>query len=245
MRRSLKKWLFIANINVKIINALQQGQLPLILQFNPLNKLFVADNCVDATGGPDLNFCGQVDRDPETFDITLVRSGYLNAAALTTRGIEAQFNWAPNFNIDGNLKFNLLVNHLMELEDFEFQNRPDEVNVEDGELGDPSWQGRFSADYALNDWKVTWTTRFVDRSARIDLSPEGDTPEDLNPAYVGSIITHDISGTYNITDNAYIDVGIRNLTDKLPPAYISASGSNESIYDAVGRRIFTNFKVRF
>jgi len=80
------------------------------LQFANRIKLFVADNCVDATGGPDLNFCGQVDRAPETFDITLVRSGYLNAAALTTRDIEAQFNWALNFNIDGNLKFNLLVN---------------------------------------------------------------------------------------------------------------------------------------
>ena len=205
----------------------------------------IVDNCVDAKGAPDQNFCRQVDRDPASFNVDLVRSGYLNAAALTTRGIDAQFNWAPELNIDGKLKFDLLVNHLMELENFEFQSRPDEVDVEDGEVGDASWQARFSTHYSLNDWKVSWTTRFIERSARFDVSPEGDTPEDINPAYVPSIVTHDIAATYHISDNAYIDIGVRNLTDKLAPAYVIASGGDEAIYDVVGRRVYTNISLRF
>lgn len=208
----------------------------------------VIDNCVDAAGGLDAGFCSQVDRDPTTNDIALVRSGYLNAAATTTRGIEADFDYDMNladYSLEGELKLNLFVNHLLELEDFEFQSRPDTVNVEDGEVGDPQWQARFSAVYNYNDLTLNWTTRYIDRSARFDLSPDGDIEEDLKPGYVGSIITHDISANYNLFDNTSIGFGLRNLTDKLPPAYISASGGNEAIYDAVGRRFFANVSVNF
>ena len=208
----------------------------------------IADNCVDAAGGLDNSFCSQIDRDPNSFDIDLVRSGYLNAAATTTRGIEADFDYAMNladYDLTGDLNLNLFVNHLLELEDFEFQNRPDKVNVENGEVGDPEWQARFSATYAINDLIVSWSTRYTDRSARIDLSPEGDIPEDLDPAFVGSIVTHDISASYQLLDNTKVDLGIRNLTDKLPPAYISASGANEAIYDVIGRRFFANLSINF
>ncbi len=208
----------------------------------------VIDNCVDAAGGPDAAFCSQVDRDSASNDITLVRSGYLNAASITTRGIEADFDYDMNltdYSLEGDLKFNLFVNHLLELDVFEFQSRPDTVNVEDGEVGDPEWQARFSAVYKYNDLTLNWTTRYTDRSARFDLSPDGDIEEDLQPGYVGSIVTHDISASYNVLDNARVDFGLRNVTDKLPPAYISASGGNEAIYDAIGRRFFANFSINF
>ncbi|MGO2478346.1 MAG: TonB-dependent receptor domain-containing protein [Pseudoalteromonas sp.] len=208
----------------------------------------IADNCVDAAGGPDESFCSQIDRDPVTNDVDLIRSGYLNAAAITTRGIEADFDYDMNlsdYDYTGELKLNLFVNHLLELEDFEFQNRPDKVNVENGEVGDPEWQARLSATYLIDDYTVNWTTRFIDRSARIELSPDGDIPEDLSPAYVGSIVTHDLSASYQLLDGTRIDLGIRNLTDKLPPDYISASGSNEAIYDVIGRRFFANLSIDF
>ncbi|WOC26482.1 TonB-dependent receptor [Pseudoalteromonas sp. N1230-9] len=208
----------------------------------------IADNCVDAPGGPDESFCSQVERDPTTNNVTLVRSGFLNAAALTTRGLEADFDYSmklSDYGLAGDLSLNLFVNHLLELEVFEFQSRPDKVNVEDGEVGDPEWQARFSATYAINDLVVNWSSRLIDRSARIDLSPEGDIPEDLSPAFVGSIVTHDLSASYQLFQNTRVGLGIRNLTDKLPPAYIAASGANDAIYDAIGRRFFANVVIDF
>ena len=47
----------------------------------------ILDNCVDLTGGPDEGFCSQIDRDPTTLDVTLVRSGFLNAAAFNAEGL--------------------------------------------------------------------------------------------------------------------------------------------------------------
>lgn len=201
----------------------------------------VADNCVDATGGPDVGFCSQIDRDPVTNDITLVRSGYLNAAKLTTKGVEAQVRYGTDlsaFDLPGEVRMNLLVNKLLELEQFEFQNRPDEINVEDGEVGDPEWQVRFGADYELDDLVVSWSSRLIDRSFTLDISPTGDTAEDVNPAYIGTVITHDISFAYTVSDNVSVNFGVRNLTDKLAPGYTA-----NPIYDLVGRRVFAGINV--
>jgi outer membrane receptor protein involved in Fe transport len=203
----------------------------------------VADNCVDATGGPDAGFCSQVDRNPTTNDIELVRSGYLNAAALNTKGVEAQIRYSTDlssFELPGEITTNLLVSKLLELEQFEFQDRPDEINVEDGEVGDPSLQLRFGLDYQINDLVVSWSTRFIDRSFTLDISPTGDTAEDTSPAYVGSITTHDVSFNYVINDHMSVSGGIRNLTDKLAPGYTA-----NAIYDLVGRRAFGAVNVTF
>ena len=136
------------------------------------------------------------------------------------------------------MTLNLLVNKLLELEEFSFQDRPDEINVEDGEVGDPEWQMRFGADYELDDLVVSWSTRFIDRSFTLDISPTGDIPEDTSPAFVGSIVTHDISFAYSVSDNVSINFGIRNLTDKLAPGY-----TRDPIYDLVGRRAFAGINV--
>ncbi|BDY03807.1 TonB-dependent receptor [Ferrimonas sp. YFM] len=200
----------------------------------------VANNCVDATGGPDANFCGQVDRDPDTFDITLVRSGYLNASALETSGVEFQATYSMEVG-PGDLDLNLVGNHLIEYKEFVFQDRPDEVNYEEGEVGDPEWQFRFSADYRWDDMTVNWVTRFIDNSVTYDVTPgpNGGSPEDVSPGYVPSIFTHDLGGTYNFNDTVQLRAGIRNLFDKLPPGY-----TVNPIYDLVGRRYYVGVNVR-
>ncbi|UAA39264.1 TonB-dependent receptor [Paraneptunicella aestuarii] len=209
----------------------------------------ILDNCVDATGGPDLNYCSQIDRDPVTNDIELVRSGYLNAAAYNTKGVELQARYKTDlsmFDLAGEMTFNLVGNKLLELERFEFQDRPDEINVEKGEIGDPEYQFRFSAEYQLEDLSVMWLSRFSDRQALFDVSPGADTPEDTSPAFIGSIVTHDLSASYMFNDNIVVGLGIRNLFDRLPPAFITSGGDgNESIYDVVGRRIYGNVRVSF
>ena len=203
----------------------------------------VADNCVDATGGPDAGFCSQIDRDPITNDISLVRSGYLNAAALNTKGVEAQVRYSTDlssFELPGEITTNLLVSKLLELEQFEFQDRPDEINVEDGEVGDPALQIRFGLDYEIDDLVVSWSTRYIDRSFTMDISPTGDTAEDTSPAYIGSVTTHDVSFNYLVNDVVSVSAGIRNLTDKLAPGYTA-----NAIYDLVGRRAFAGVNVKF
>ncbi|RBP53115.1 TonB-dependent receptor plug domain-containing protein [Arenicella xantha] len=200
----------------------------------------ILDNCVDGSGGLDAGFCSQIDRDPNTRDVSLVRSGFLNASAFNTSGIELAIDYRGLAIGPGELDLYLFVNQLLELERFEFQNRPDEINVEDGEVGDPEFQYRASATYHVNDLSINWSARFIDRSANFDVSPTGDTPEDQFPAFIASITTHDLSANYAVNDSVSVYGGVRNVFDDVPVGLIK-----NALYDLVGRRVFFGIKAKF
>ncbi|MFC4699855.1 TonB-dependent receptor plug domain-containing protein [Glaciecola siphonariae] len=210
---------------------------------NFLGAQDILDNCVDATGGPDANFCASIDRDPVTNDVELVRSGYINASSLTTRGIEAQILYNTDlsaFDLPGELRFNIAGNKLLELNVFEFQDRPDEINVEDGEIGDPDLQFRTSVDYRLDDWAFNYTSRFINNSALFDVSPGGGSPEDTDPGFVGSIWTHDLSAAYLHDDWMEVRFGVRNIANKVTQPY-----NFNALYDLLGRRVVGSVTFRF
>lgn len=202
----------------------------------------ILDNCVDATGGPDTGFCSQIDRGSD-FDIDLVRSGFINASAINTAGLEFQIRYTTElveFDLPGEIRINFQGNKVNELEEFAFQDRPDEINVEVGELGDPEYQFRTIIDYRIDEWNFNYTGRFIDRVATFDVSPGADSPEDLSPAFVGSIWTHDFSVEYAYNENVDMYVGIRNAFNKLPPGF-----TFDPLYDLVGRRVNAGITVRF
>ncbi|ODB37154.1 TonB-dependent receptor [Pseudoalteromonas sp. BMB] len=215
----------------------------------------VADNCVD---GPDLDpvYCSQVTRDPNNNSITFVESGYQNTAKLALSGVEADFNYSldlADFSLPGNAKINFFVNHVLEYDSYEFQKNPNVRDREDGEIGDPSWQATFRATYRLDDLSVTWSSRFIDRSAIINLKetynaegkPEGDTEEDLPYPYAPSMLYHDLSGRYFASDDLTVEVGVRNIFDKILPEYVGGAGADSAIYDPWGRRAFVNLTYNF
>jgi len=205
----------------------------------------IADNCVDSSSGLDANFCGAVDRDPVTHDITLVRSGFINGSALEVAGLEMDIRYATDLSfIDfpGELSMHLAATRLSKLDRFEFQNIPEDVDRDDGEIGDPTLQGRFVMNYSLDDLNINWTSRFVERSARFNLTGGDDTSiaEDINPAYHGSVTTHDLSASYQITQDISVFGGVRNLSNKLPDGY-----TRNEIYDPYGRRVFAGASFNF
>ena len=202
----------------------------------------IADNCVDATGSPDAAYCSAIDRNTSN-DISLVRSGFLNASAYNTSGIDVDMRYQfglDSFELPGEVKLRLFVNKLLELERFEFQDRPDEINDEKGEVGDPEWQMSMSATYILDDLSVTWQSRYIDRVVDYDVSVGGGSPEDLEYGYVSSVTTHDVSFNYIVNDHLKVNGGIRNVLDKLPQGW-----TNNALYDLVGRRAYAGITVNF
>ncbi len=204
----------------------------------------IANNCVSSSSGLDQDFCSQVTRDPVTNDITLVESGFLNASALTTNGWDVNLDYRNielgKLGLPGSLDVNLFFNFLTELDRFEFQTRPDEINVEDGEIGDPDFQYRTNFTYNLNNFSATWTTRFIERSFLLDISPNGDSPEDTDISFLSSQTTHDLSLNYLLNDNITLFGGVRNMFDNTPEGYI-----NNPLYDIVGRRAFLGVNAKF
>ncbi|MFT6776754.1 MAG: iron complex outermembrane receptor protein [Paraglaciecola sp.] len=203
----------------------------------------ILDNCVDATGGPDSAFCDSIDRNATTNDVELVRSGYINASGFNTKGIEANLKYNTDlseYDLPGELRFNLSATKLLALEIFEFQNRPDEINIEEGEVGDPELQWSTSVDYRLEDININWSTRYISSVVLYDVSPDGGSPEDVDISKIDAIWTHDLSAVYYLNDNVSFSGGIRNVFNELAPGYTFNPN-----YDLIGRRFNAGVKVKF
>lgn len=64
---------------------------------------------------------------------------------------------------------------------------------------------------------------------------------------VDSILYHNISGTYHVSDNTTVSLGVKNLTDE-KPLYVtngSDAGTVPQVYDTVGRTIYGGVTVKF
>lgn len=210
----------------------------------------IVDNCVDSASGPDASFCNLVQRDTTTFDVATVQSTFINTAKLATKGIDfnvdylhdlAQYDWG----LSGDLALRLQGNVLEELNRFDFQNLPDEVNVERGELGDPKFSFILNASYIADNWTIGWRGRFLDSQALISLGPDEDIPEDRSPAFTGSYMSHDVNFSYQLSDNILLNGGIRNIGNRLPPTNLLGDGGNGNIYDFLGRRAFAGIRFNF
>lgn len=203
----------------------------------------IINNCVDSTGGPSVDFCPQVTRDPVTDQLSSVTSGWVNASSLETRGVEMDLNYRTDlgrWNVPGSLSTSLFINYLDRFVRYEFQDQPELDNFNNGQIGDPTWQFRFTNTYRLEDWSFNWVARYVDRSALYDVTPRLEAHENVGPAYVGSMTTHDLSATYYLGESLTLNAGVRNVLDKTPPGYI-----DNPLYDLVGRRIFAGFTYSF
>jgi outer membrane receptor protein involved in Fe transport len=212
-----------------------------------------ADKCVD---GPTLatQYCDLIIRDPVTRQITSYLSSYLNQAALTTAGYDLQVSYARNIGdltsnfgalaaLDGRVTASLNANYIEKLRTFAFADFPDEVDREEGELGDPRWSFISSVSYAQGPWTLTWESQFSDRVRRNkDVSLERyDRP------YVEHVWYHDLIARYKLDMGVRTEVyvGVNNIFDKTIPVGLVGNTAEEAAYDIFGRTVFAGLKARF
>lgn len=206
-----------------------------------------ADKCVD---GPSLalQYCALIIRDPETAQIVSVKSSFLNQAALETAGWDIQLSYATDLanlwaTAPGRLTFSMNANVIEKLRDYSFADYPDEVDIEEGEVGDPDFSFITSTAYTLGPLTVTWESQYMDRVRR-----NRDTAlESNNQPYVEANWYHDLIGRYrfeNVAKGTEVYVGINNITDELIPLGLTGQGTSSS-YDIFGRYLFGGVKVRF
>ncbi len=222
----------------------------------------IINNCYDANGGLDAGYCSLFTRGADG-NINFVQTTYVNAAALETTGWDFQVAYSKNLEelaldhptmfggIKGRLSASLTANHLTKLNFFEFQDRPDQVNVNKGEIGAPEWSFQSRVNYTNGPVTVAWEARFQDEVARFDVTPKaGINPEEnLSPAYVPAQFYHDFTVRYAIENVPYargLEVfgGVKNAFNNTLPMGLSGNGAS-SIYDLYGRQFFGGIRARF
>lgn len=215
-----------------------------------------ADKCVDS---PELaeEYCSLIIRDPVTRQITSYLSTYLNQAKLETAGYDLQVAYStdvagwteglgPLSRLDGRITGQVTANYIEKLRQFAFQDFPDTVDREEGEIGDPRWSFISSLTYAQGPLSVTWESQFIDRVRR----NKDVALERTDRPFVESVWYHDLIGRYRFEAaggdfEAY--VGVNNIFGKTIP--VGLTGNNvvpgDASYDIFGRYLFAGLRARF
>jgi outer membrane receptor protein involved in Fe transport len=176
----------------------------------------------------------------------------VNGGTLKTSGIDAQlaYNFAPGFTSDDRLGFNLLVNYLI---DFKQQVLADQPVIDyagtasffGAGLGTsfPEWKAYLDTNYKTGPFGFQVRARYIDSQRnRASVIFPGET-EFTGP---GSAIYVDTAISANI-DHFTFRVGMNNVFDKEAETYAPnvQSGTDPSLYDVIGRRLFGSVQVRF
>ncbi|WP_164931303.1 TonB-dependent receptor domain-containing protein [Erythrobacter sp. HKB08] len=175
----------------------------------------IVNNCVDSAS-IDNQFCSLVDRNPNNGGFTFLRQVALNFARLETAGVEA----AAQYRFDlGEHRFTLAASGTWVDKLDRFFDPSDLTNVDPelGELQRPEWAGRASITWDWSDLSLTWSTNYLDQMAlrSVEIEDVG-TIWDASNAIADEVWIHDVSFSYDATEEFTIYGGVNNVFNRKP-----------------------------
>lgn len=174
----------------------------------------------------------------------------VNAPGIETSGIDIQIDYGVDLGSYGSLRFNALLNHILEWsqQDAEFLPSIDYAGTVSffGEgLGTsfPEWKLTLNSAWEAGDWTFGMRNRYIaemDNRAAVIFPGETFTGTD-------AIWYTDLFAQWQMTENASLRVGVNNVADEQPPVYAPnvQSGTDPSLFDVVGRRAFMQLNLRY
>ncbi len=168
-----------------------------------------------------------------------------NLGLVQTDGIDFNLSYDHSLNFWLFESFNitlastLLINYD---ETFPATGNKDRAGFIQGFQAYPEYKTTTDLTVKARNWSVSWSTRYI--SAMDDFLRPANLTDD---AKAESIWYQDIYINYDIGEMIAITVGLDNIFDEEPPLYHSAFNANTEpgTYDTIGRRMFTNFTIRF
>lgn len=236
---------------------------------------FVRQQCFDVTRNPGLDpnnpFCRAITRDSGNGVPLLIDVTYTNDVAIETAGIDIQLNWTLDFQeaglgLPGIFNLNVLGNLLEQLD---VVSSPGASAIDyvgtlgpDGEAqinGGNGYRYRLftTMNYALGPATVGLQWRHLPAADSVQKASNPDTPFYGVDAYD----LFNLNGTYAITSDIVLRMGVDNLFDTDPPrSEYDTRGVGENgvledtfeggraiggFYDLLGRRYYIGLKMSF
>ena len=194
--------------NIQIRNAIQS-----------VSAQDIVNNCFDSID-PNNQFCDLFARNddpnsPQFHGFNFLRQTELNFAALETQGID--FTATYEFDLE---EYSFLIRasgtRVYSLNNFFDPSDPTAKDPELGELQRPKWAGNINASVRRGPVRVNWQTQYLGKQAL--RSVEIETADVIfGPAGISSQTTiHDISFSYDWSEQIQIFGGVNNLSDEKP-----------------------------
>lgn len=235
----------------------------------------VLEQCYDNPGGIDNPFCDSVTRlangtlagQRNVFHaggavVVLNNPGFsslgqpFNYARQKTSGIDVDASYRHQFGGETTLNLRSIVSYLIKRDNFTDITRPNFINRQKSELGDPVWRFQTSANLDLGPVNFGWQMQYIGKQI-LNLGGTGQyetffplqgraplDPDAAPFAYYGSKWYHDFRIEYKITDRHQFYVGVDNAFDSLPPLDLLGTEAG-SPYDPTGRFFYAGFKAKF
>lgn len=227
---------------------------------NPGYSATLDPNCDSVTGtrtagGGDLSV-GQVLFNSQSADGSYPAE---NGGLIQTSGVDIQVDYGINW-ADlgapaemGRIKFNLLINHLLNFEQQDASYLPVvDYTGTAGYFG----QGNTGAGGSLPEWRWVLNTGFMIGPASVDIRTRyiGEMENRAARQFPGerftapdAIMYWDVGAGYQVTSGLLLRVGMNNVLDEDPPTYAPnvQSGTDPSMYDIVGRSVLAQIRASF
>jgi outer membrane receptor protein involved in Fe transport len=200
------------------------------------------EGCYDSADFPNA-FCDAFSRDGQgqvvDFTTGFANLGFQNFAGATLDAAYS-FNLGDLMRSDGDLGELQLGVNIFYLDELEISLSGSDLDIEKGEIDDPEWRAQFNATYSRGPLEVFLQGRYIGEGAfNVELAPDAQDVFGLDDYWV-----FNSAFTYEINDNASLQLSINNLFDTDPPEFADASAAVFQ-YDLFGRYYTIIARARF
>jgi len=222
----------------------------------PIQAQTVVNACFANEGSPYCSFINRYDNTNKLAGaVNYINTPVVNLGNLSTTGVDFTFNYAiPHFDVGGvdpgNFKAGLNTTYVSTYKNDATPGQPGAGSINYAgtyglQFGNiPRWRGTFTLNWALGDWSAQWQSRYIHNVTNLNANLDTGAS-----APMASVLYHSISGGYEWAKiHTRFDVGIDNLSDKIPPlAYQNGSNYNvdTATYDVMGRYFWARATVKF
>ncbi|WP_105264885.1 TonB-dependent receptor plug domain-containing protein [Pseudoalteromonas sp. T1lg76] len=214
------------------------------------NEQYIVDTCLDSTTGANINndlalcqFAG-VNFNQNTGRISF-NNQLKNIGTEQTKGYDVNFKYAfdaLDLAWRTGLDITILDEYIVESTGVD---SVDYAGLITSGLGSyAEYKTNFTLNVAGDNWDAQYQARMID--GLDDYSCQKESSKCLVPS-VGTVVYHDISGSYIFNDTVSLSGGVNNLFDRQAPYYTGNNDSNTDpyTYDVLGRRFFASVNVKF
>ncbi|MNS44626.1 Vitamin B12 transporter BtuB precursor [compost metagenome] len=226
----------------------------------------IINNCYDSPGGLSTQFCSLFDRETDATkplfgNIVMLRNQFVNTSKLETSGWDMNLSYNASLDVwaekvsflnwaEGDLSVNMKATHLEKYNTFQFQDKPEVINMSRGELGNPVWRLTSSVNWTRGPLQLGWEARFEDEVATFETTRSLSTAnsESSNIPYIGAKVYHDfiarlrLEGGVLYANDTELYIGINNAFDVRLPYSV---GFDSSQYELFGRQVFGGVRISF
>ena len=228
----------------------------------------IINQCYDNPGGINNQYCAVVFRNPNgtfkgqsdvshgggTVSLPVTGpsfiSGPFNFARLFTTGIDADLSYRREIAKDIRLNVRGIVTRTFIKKNYTNVTDPTFASQVLNNLGDPEWQGVFSANVITKTFNFGYRFRYVGRTTvfayEVQNAFNGNPPQDpaASPVvWYPAAKYHDFRVDITPPGKLKFYVGVDNAFDQLPP--YDLLGVESGSYDPVGRFFYAGVEVKF